>query len=152
MDIEQSLFSNPGYADRINQYGKRGRKMKKIFVLTGILLLLAGCYSVKHISSEAVLGKWQMYVADTGRNGTEQMQPLTYTFMPDGSYVSCLTETTPEETTGKWEIKDGKLLLTGDKNNVAVYTYSNENGHTFSHTAYDKSFFPKGVTFILRRK
>ena len=74
--------------------------MKKIFASAGVLLLLAGCYSVKHISSEIVLGKWQVYVADTGRNGTEQMQPLTLTFMPDGSYVSCLAETTPEETTG----------------------------------------------------
>ena len=48
-------------------------------------------------------------------------------------------------------IKDGKLLLSETKNNIAAYTYSKEQGQTFTYVAYEKTFFPKGVTFILRK-
>ena len=126
-------------------------KLRTFIISVFCIAFLSGCSSASNISPEIVCGKWQMYAADTGRNGKEQKQPITYTFMPDGKYVSRLSESTPEETTGKWEIKDGKLLLSETKNNIAAYTYSEEQGQTFTYVAYEKTFFPKGVTFILRK-
>jgi len=98
-------------------------KLRTLIISVFCIAFLSGCSSSSNISPEIVCGKWQMYAADTGRNGKEQKQPITYTFMPDGKYVSRLSESTPEETTGKWEIKDGKLLLSETKNNIAAYTY-----------------------------
>ena len=126
-------------------------KLRTLIISVFCIAFLSGCSSSSNISPEIVCGQWQMYATDTERNGKEQKQPITYTFMPNGKYISRLNESTPEETTGKWEIKDGKLLLSEAKNNIAAYTYSQEQVPTFTYVAYEKTFFPKGVTFILRK-
>ena len=95
-------------------------KFRTLIIYVFCIAFLSGCSSASNISPEIVCGKWQMYTADTGRNSKEQKQPITYTFMQDGKYVSRLTESTPEETTGKWEIKDGKLLLSETKNGLPL--------------------------------
>ena len=94
-----------------------------------------------------------MYLVDTGRNGKEQKQPVIYTFLSDGSYFCRIEDSTKEDVSkGKWEIKGGKLFLYDSANNIAAYTYSKSQCHTFSYTAYEEKFFPKGLTFILRKQ
>ena len=94
-----------------------------------------------------------MYLVDTGRNGKEQKQQVIYTFLFDGSYFCSIEESTKEDVSkGKWELKGVKLFLYDSANNIATYTYSKRQCHTFSYTAYEKKFFPKGLTFILRKQ
>jgi len=127
--------------------------MKKFFIAVCVLLFSIGCNSASDISSETVCGNWDMYLIDTGRNGEEQKQPIIYTFLPDGSYVCRIEDSTKEDVSnGKWEIKEGKLLLRDAANNIVAYTYGRGQRHTFSHTAYDKEFFPRGLTFVLRKQ
>ena len=127
--------------------------MKIIFMVACGLLFFMGCNSASHISSEIVCGNWDMYLVDTGRNGKEQKQPVKFTFLSDGSYVCRIEKSMKEEVlNGKWEIKEGKLFLHDTANNIAAYRYSKGQCHTFSYTAYEEKFFPKGLTFILRKQ
>lgn len=127
--------------------------MKKFFIAVCVLLFSIGCNSASDISSETVCGNWDMYLIDTGRNGEEQKQPIIYTFLPDGSYVCRIEDSMKEDVSnGKWEIKEGKLLLRDAANNIVAYTYGRGQRHTFSHTACQKEFFPKGLTFVLRKQ
>ena len=127
--------------------------MKKNFIVVCVLLFSVGCNSTPNISSEMVCGNWDMYLVDTGRNGKEQKQPIIYTFLSDGSYICRIKDSVKEEASnGKWETKEGKLFLRDAANNIAAYTYSKGQCHTFSYTTYDKEFFPKGLTFVLRKQ
>ena len=56
-------------------------KLRTLIISVFCIAFLSGCSSASNISPEIVCGKWQMYAADTGRNGKEQKQPITYTFM-----------------------------------------------------------------------
>lgn len=127
--------------------------MKTIFIIACVSLFSIGCDSTLDISSEIVCGKWDMYLVDTGHNGKEQKQPVIYTFLSDGSFVCRVEEGGKGEiSSGKWEIKEEKLFLFDTANNSAVYSYRKGQSHTFTYTAYEEKFFPKGLTFILRKQ
>lgn len=127
--------------------------MKRIFIAACIVLFSFGCRSASHISSEAVCGKWDLYAVDTGRNEEEQKQPAVYTFLSDGSYVCRIAGSMKEEVSkGEWEIKEGKLVLRDETNHAAVFTYREDRCPAFSSTGSNEEFFPKGLTFILRKQ
>lgn len=127
--------------------------MRIVFIAVCVLLFTIGCDTTSDISSEIVCGKWDMYLVDIARKGKEQKQPVIFTFLPDGNYICRIEEGMKDEVSnGRWEIKDGRLLLRDKADHIVSCTYRKDQCHTFSYTAYEKEFFPKGLTFILRKQ
>ena len=120
-------------------------------------VFLAGCgaggtSAAPGVTAEALCGQWQLYVEDTGRNAPAVRQPVTFTLLADGSYLCRIIESTPEETTGSWRLEGNKVTLTGTRQPAVVYECREDRGLTLRHRAFDKDFFPRGVTMILKRE
>ena len=126
--------------------------MKKIILLCVVAGLLSGCRSVE-IKPEEICGTYRQYAADIGRSGPEvPMAEVYIIFLPDGSYR---TEIRKKQRTeiypGKWRIAGGKIELQDDKGHAVRWEYDPGSG-SLSHTAYDKTFFPRGMKFILKKE
>ena len=127
--------------------------MKTVLVLWAwAMLVCGGCAPGPSFSADLLCGQWQMYGADTGRNGPEVRNPVTFTFFPDGSYLCRITDSEVEETKGTWNLDGDKVTITDARKNSAVYVYREDRGHTLRHRAFHREFFPRGVTVILRKE
>jgi len=121
-------------------------------------ILLPGCGgagespAAPSVTAEALCGQWQLYIEDTGRNAPAVKQPVTFTLLADGSFLCRLAESTPEETKGTWRLEGDKVTLTGVRQPSVVYEYREDQGPTLRHRAFDREFFPRGVTMILKRE
>ena len=119
-------------------------------------ILLPGCGAggspaAPSVTAESLCGQWQLYIEETGRNAPAVKQPVTFTLLADGSYLCRLAESTPEETKGIWRLEGNKVTLTGARQPPVVYEYREDREPMLRHRAFDKEFFPRGVTMILRK-
>ena len=126
--------------------------MKQILMLGVIIVLLAGCRSVE-IRPEEICGTYRQYGVDIGRSGKEvPIEEVYIIFLPDGSYRTEIRKKHRTEIyPGKWRIVGEKIELQDDKEHVVRWEYDPDSG-SLSHTAYDKTFFPRGMKFIMKKK
>ena len=122
--------------------------MKKLLLLCAVAALLNGCRTAE-LGPETVCGTWQQFGVD-GRNGKEVPFGGLYTiFLPDGTYRSEIRKKhRTEQYSGKWRIVGGKVEAWDEKGNSVRWQYDPDSGK-MSHTAYDKTFFPRGLKFVL---
>ena len=124
--------------------------MNKMILLCVVAVLLSGCGSVE-IRPEEICGTYRQYGVDLGRSGKEvPIEEVYIIFLPDGSY---LTEIRKKHRTeiypGKWRIVGEKIETQDDKGHVVRWQYDPDSG-SLSHTASDKTFFPRGMKFIMK--
>ncbi len=126
--------------------------MKRILMLGVILVLLSGCGSVE-IRPEEIYGTYRQYGVDLGRSGKEvPIEEVYIIFLPDGSYRTEIRKKHRTEIyPGKWRIAGEKIELQDDKGHAARWEYDPDSG-SLSHTAYDQTFFPRGMKFILKKE
>ena len=114
-----------------------------------IIILLTGCRSVG-IKPETICGTWRQYGVD-GRNGGKEIpfEEGVYTiFLPDGTCRSEIRTPRLERYPGKWRIVGEEIELRDEKGNSVRWQYDPGSGK-MSRTAYDKTFFPRGLKFVL---
>ena len=126
--------------------------MKRILMLGVILVLLSGCGSVE-IRPEEICGTYRQYGVDIGRSGKEvPIDGVYFIFLPDGS---CRAEIWKKHRTeinpGKWRIVGETIETQDDKGHAVRWQYDPDSG-SLSHTAYDRTFFPRGMKFILKKE
>ena len=117
-------------------------------MLCAVATLLSGCRSVE-LEPKTVCGTWQQFGVD-GRNGKEVPFGELYTiFLPDGTYRSEIRKKhRTEQYSGKWRIVGEKVELRDEKGNSIRWQYDPDSGK-MSHMAFDKTFFPRGLKFVL---
>ena len=126
--------------------------MNKMILLCVAAVLLSGCGSVE-IRPEEICGTYRQFAVDIGRSGREApMDGLYCIFLPDGTYRSEIRKQHRTEIyPGKWRIVGEKIETQNDKGIVVLWQYDPDSGR-LTHTAYEKTFFPRGVKFILEKE
>ncbi|MBQ9336195.1 MAG: hypothetical protein IJS14_02715 [Lentisphaeria bacterium] len=124
----------------------------KIMLLLGVLAaLLSGCWS-REVRPEDICGTYRQFAVDIGRSGPEVVVDGVYfVFLPDGTFRNEVRKPYwTERSSGKWQIIDGKIEILDSKGKTARWQYDPESGW-LTHTAYDRTFFPRGLEFILKK-
>ena len=112
-----------------------------------------GASAAPAVTADVLCGRWRFYIEDTGRNAPAVKQPVTFTLLADGSYLCRIEESTPEETKGTWRLAGNRVTLTGARQESVVYECAREeHGPVLRHRSFDKEFFPRGVTMILKQE
>ena len=126
--------------------------MKKMMLLCAVAGMLAGCRSVE-IKPEEIYGTYRQYGVDLGRSGKEvPIEEVYIIFLPDGSYRTEIRKKHRTEIyPGKWRIVGEQIEMQDDKGHAVLWQYDPESGR-LSHTAYDKTFFPRGLKLILKKE
>lgn len=120
-----------------------------LFLLPAFVIIpLTGCRSMK-LKPETICGTWRHYGVDA-RNGKEiPFDEGLYTiFLPDGICRNEIRKPRLERYPGKWRIIGEKVELRDEKGNSIRWQYD-PISCKMSHTAYEKTFFPRGVKLIL---
>lgn len=126
--------------------------MKKMILLCVAAGLLAGCRSVE-ITTKEICGTYRQFAVDLGRSGREvPMDGVYFIFLPDGSYRAEIRKKHRTEIyPGKWRIVGEKIETQDDKGHAVLWQYDPDSG-SLSQTAYDKTFFPRGMKFIMKKE
>ena len=127
--------------------------MKKMMLLCAVAGLLAGCRSVE-IRPETICGTYRQSCVDIGRSSQEAaLEGLYFIFLPDGTYRTEIRKKHRTEVyPGKWRIVGAKIEMEDEKNGHAVRWQFDPGSGSLTHTAYDKTFFPRGLKLILKKE
>ena len=142
--FELKIFNCPK-----REFAMRKRHVHLFLLPAFVILLLTGCRSVE-LEPETVCGTWRQFGLDSRNGGKEVPFHGVYTvFLPDGT---CRNEIRKRARTerypGKWRIAGGEVEILDEKGNTLRLQYDPVSGK-MSHTAYDKTFFPRGLKFVL---
>ena len=126
--------------------------MKEMMLLCVVAGLFAGCRSVE-VEPEKICGTYRQFGVDSGRSSRESaIEELYFIFLPDGTYR---TEIRKKQRTeiypGKWRIVGEQIEMRDEKGHAVLWQYDPESGR-LTHTAYDKTFFPRGLKLILKKE